>query len=815
MRSILLIAMMAAYGLPASAQSPEEIVIVGVVPGGAGLDRSKIPFPVQTADAAALEHSNSLSLADFLRQNFTSISINDAQNNPLQTDLQYRGFTASPLLGLAQGLAVYQNGARINEPLGDTVNWDLLPQSAMQAITLSGGANPLFGLNSLGGALVVTMKDGFSYEDTEVEVSAGSFGRRTTSLETGGNNGGLAYYGNLDYFEEDGWRDESASEALSFYGSLDWRNDTTRAGLHLQHSESDLIGNGSAPVELLRFDREALFTGPDITANDMQMLSGDFEHQVSPNSRLSGNAFYRRNTTDSFNGDVSEYSLCEFGSGGALLEGLEEDELTPLGVDEDALCGGQFANFTALDNFLTNRAEQVGADDVNIDDLSDDLSGTGQLSDGAINNLSKRRQETSGGDLQWNLQTAIFGYTSQVIAGVAYFRGVSEFDSVLELADIDPLTRLTRGLGTGTFVDSVATAIDTETESGSVYITDAVDLTETLTLTLSARANRTSVTLRDRSGLRPELNGDHDFNRLNPALGLTWQAQPDHNLFASYSESSRAPTPIELACNEGVFDLAVAFARAAGEDSDDVDFECRLPNAFLADPPLQAVVAKSIELGARGFLGEMNYTLGLFSTSNYDDILFQTTGRATGLFANVDKTRRRGLEIGLASDTSRLRWSVGYSYIEATFESAFQALSPNHTFADTEGEIGVSRGDHIPGIPRHQFKANLDYTVLEGLVIGADLVSNSRQFLRGDESNQLDSIAGYAVINLRARYRLGEQLELFAKIDNVMDTEYETFGLLGEDPSEAGLPIIEEFSVPFFLGAAPPRAGFVGLRYSF
>lgn len=815
MHRILPLLLLAVAIAPVAAQPPEQIIVVGVVPGGAGLDRSKIPFPIQTANATALENSNSVSLADFLRQNFTSISLNDAQNNPLQTDLQYRGFTASPLLGLAQGLAVYQNGARINEPLGDTVNWDLLPQSAIQGITLSGGANPLFGLNSLGGSLVVAMKDGFSFQGTEVEASTGSFGRRTLSMESGGNANNLAYYGNLDYFEEDGWRDNSSSEALSFYGSIDWQSDLSRIGAHLQLSESDLIGNGSAPIELLRIDRAAIFTGPDITSNDLQMLSLDFAHETGSGLKFSGNAFHRRNNTDSFNGDTSEFALCEFGSGIALLDGLEEDDLESFGHDFESVCDEQFADFDAFEEFLENLEDQFGGEDFAVEDLSDDLSGSGLLSDAAINNLSTRTQKTIGGDLQMTWQTQLFGYDSQIIAGAAWFEGESSFDSVLELAGIDPLSRLTRGLGTGTFVDSAATEIETVTRSSSLYITNAMDLSDSLTLTLSARSNDTAVNLKDRSGLRPELNGRHKFSRINPAAGLTWQVNANHNLFLSYSESSRAPTPIELACNEGVFDLAVAYAIAAGEDPEDVDFECRLPNAFLADPPLEAVVAHSIEAGARGFLGEIAYTLGLFSTTNHDDILFQTTGRATGLFANVDRTRRQGLEAGLQGYGERLHWSTGYSFIEATFESQFQALSPNHAFADEEGEISVLRGDRIPGIPRHQFKASADYTVLEGLTIGADLVSNSSQFLRGDESNQLADIAGYAVMNLRARYRIGTQLELFAKVENLFDTDYESFGLLGEDPSEAELPIIEDFSLPFFLGAGQPRAGFVGLRYTF
>ena len=803
------------FACQAFTQQPEQITVVGVVPGGASLDRDKIPFPVQTAGASELENSNTLSLADFLSRNFSSISVNDAQNNPLQADMQYRGFTASPLLGLSQGLAVYQNGARINEPLGDTVNWDLLPQSAIDNIALSGGANPLFGLNSLGGSLVVTMKDGFSYQGSEVEVTTGAFGRNTASIETGGNDGALAYYANLDYFEEDGWRDQSASDALNFYGALAWHSELTHVDLHYQYTNSELIGNGASPIELLELDRSALFTGPDITSNDMQMLSAAFEHEVTADINFGGNVYLRRNKTNSFNGDISEFSVCELQSGDTLLSGLEDDGLEALTLDEDDVCEGQFASTTALEDFLNTAATQLGTENFNLEDLGDELSGTGVLAGAAINNISVRTQDSSGLDFQWTLHPTLFGKETQLIAGGAYYRGQSEFNSVMELSDIDSVSRLTKGFGTGTFVDGAATSINTVTESGSLYFTNAMDLTDTLTLTLSARANNTKVELRDRSGLRPELNGSHDFFRINPALGLTWQAQPDHNLYVSYSESSRAPTPIELACNEGVFDLAVAYAIEAGEDADSVDFECRLPNAFLADPPLDDVVAKSVELGARGFLGEVSYSLGLFNTTNHDDILFQTTGRSTGLFANVDKTRRRGVEASLGGQWHALRWMTGYSFIDATFEDSFMALSPNHAFADDDGEIGVSRGDQIPGIPRNQFKLSADYTVRAGFALGLDIVSNDEQVVRGDESNQLQPVSGYTLVNLRARYSYSDNLELFAKVDNLFDRDYETFGLLGENPGEAQLPIIEDFSIPLFLGAAAPRAGFIGVRYSF
>ena len=807
----------------AAEQSVEEIIVIGVVPGGAGIDRNKLPYPVQTADAAAIQQADNASLADFLRRGFGSVSLNDAQNNPLQPDLQYRGFTASPLLGLAQGLSVYQNGARINEPLGDSVNWDLMPQSAIAGVTLTGGTNPLFGLNSLGGSLGIRMKNGFDFEGSQLGVRAGSFGRTTAFLETGGNSydgtEGFAYYLNIESFDEDGWRDQSASEALNAYASVGWRGERGSINADLQSGDSNLRGNGAAPVELLALDRADVFTAPDITENDLLMAAVDFAFELGNEQTFSGNLFNRRNTTDAFNGDGSEFGVCSFGGIPTLIEELEDDDLEELGLDDDDLCDDQFASAEALEDYLNS----LGSDDeFNLEDFTDDLSGTGRLSDEAINNISRRTQRSRGIDLQWRNNAALAGLENQLIIGAAYYRGLSSFDSVLELSELDPITRVTTGLGTGTFVDAEATSVETATRSTSLYVTNTTQLTDTLALTLSARANDTDVRLQDRSGVRPELNGEHRFLRVNPAAGLTWQATAETALYASYSESSRAPTPIELACNEGVFEVAQRFAIERGEDPDDIDFECRLPNAFLADPPLEQVVAKNIELGARGTLalplaalGSLRYEVGLFNTTNRDDILFQTTGRSTGLFANVDKTRRRGFEGKILGNQGALSWMVAYSHIEATFEADFNALSPNHDFADGEGEISISKGDSIPGIPEQQFKLVADYALTSRWQLGVDLLANSGQVLRGDESNQLARTAGYAVVNLRTRYSYSDTVELYARVDNLLDRDYETFGLLGEEPGEIDVPLIADMTIPRFLGAGQPRAAFVGLRVRF
>ncbi|MDG2139890.1 MAG: TonB-dependent receptor [Gammaproteobacteria bacterium] len=803
--------------MSSKAQQLEEITVTGVVPAGSNVDITKLAYPIQMANAEDLDKALVLSVADFLRQNFTSVSVNDAQNNPMQPDLQYRGFTASPLLGLAQGLAIYQNGARINEPLGDTVNWDLLPQSAIESLTLGGGTNPLYGLNSLGGALVIEMKDGFIFEGANLEVSKGSFGRTVSNLEMGGNNGEFAFYVNVEYFDEDGWRDYSNSDAINFYGSLGWRRKNTELNLNFQHGESELTGNGASPVELLELQREAIFSGPDITENDMDMLSIDFSHKFNSNTSFSGNIFYRENSTDAFNGDGSEFGICSFNDSAYLIEGLEEDDLEEIGLDDDDVCDSQFNGASLLENFLNDTAQALNSDDTfNIEIFDDDeLSGTGILSDNAINNLSNRKQESTGADFQVTVIDDVLGMTNQLVVGSSYFNGESKFSSVLELANINPLTRLTTSLGTGTFVDEAATLISTQTESFSLYFSNILDLTNTVSLTASARGNKTKVDLRDKSGERPELNGSHSFSRVNPSLGLTWQYNEDHNVYASYSESSRAPTPIELACNEGIFDLAVQYAIEEGDDPDDIDFECRLPNAFLADPPLDDVVAKSFEVGSRGHLGDLQYSLSIFHTTNHDDVLFQTTGRSTGLFANIDKTLRKGFESSISGDLRRFTWMLSYSNVNASFEDNFSALSPNHNFADDEGEIQVRSGDQIPGIPKHQFKFLGNYELSDDLFIGFDITRNSNQFLRGDESNQMDEIDGYTVANLRLRYEISEDLRIFASVQNLFDQEFETFGLLGEEPNELEVPIIENLKKPIFLGAAAPRAGYIGLSYNF
>jgi iron complex outermembrane receptor protein len=752
-------------------QTLEQVVIVA--PYGTGtIGRDRVPSYVQTAATEQIERAQSLDLTDFLNRNFGSVSINHAQSNPLQPDFNFRGFTASPLLGLPQGLAVYQNGVRMNEPFGDTVSWDLIPLSAVQSVQLLAGSNPVFGLNSLGGALSLQMKDGFSFDSTAAEVYGGSFSRRGATIQHGGNSGSWGYYGNIDYFEEDGWRDDSDSDALRFFGSASMHGERSRLEVSAAFADSKLRGNGAAPAELLQIDRSQVFTHPDITENSLSQLIVEGSIDVSKNFRVAANAYFRAIDTDSFNGDGTIFEECGFDDDEFLVEEDFED------LNGDGECSAD------LDDSITLVRDPDG------EPIDAELDGA-ELD--AINNVGRRKQESFGASLQLAFDSDLgSGRRNDLMVGMAFSDGPTSFGSVVEVASLLENRSTSR---TGIFADEFRTQMEAGLTTWSLYFVDTFDVTERLSLTASGRYDDTRVRLTDRSGQSPELDGNHQFARFNPALGIALRVSPTATLYANAAQSARAPTPVELSC--------------ASEDA-----PCNLPNAFLADPPLDAVVANSVEVGASGTLahGE-RWHAGAFHIVNDDDILFQTTGGAqanVGFFENVGDTRRVGLELGLAQPAGRVQWAVNYSYISATFEDAFNINSPNHPAAVGDTALRVPEGADIPGIPRHQLNAALDFEFEGRLTMGVDASFRSGVRVRGDEVNLLPETSSYTVVNLRAEYRVSDAVRLFARIENLLDSKYESFGVLG-DPHE----VFPEFEDPRFLGAGPPLGAWLGVRATF
>jgi outer membrane receptor protein involved in Fe transport len=243
-----------------------------------------------------------------------------------------------------------------------------------------------------------------------------------------------------------------------------------------------------------------------------------------------------------------------------------------------------------------------------------------------------------------------------------------------------------------------------------------------------------------------------------------------------------------------------------------------LPNAFVTDPPLAQVVARTFEAGVRGTFKrgnlKLDYDLTGFDTTNSNDILFISSGMVAnqGFFANVGRTRRLGLEADLTGRRSfaggaRIDWSLYYTVTNATFETEFKAPSANHPDADN-GSITVPLGSHIPSIPKHIGKAGLSFVGGFGLSAGVNLIANSGQYLRGDEANRLPAIPGYLVVNARVAYRLPSHGSVFVLANNIFDARYSTFGVLGNATDVLG----PAYGSRRFVGPGAPRAGWVGLE---
>jgi Outer membrane receptor proteins, mostly Fe transport len=756
----------------------EPIEVVGVTPlHGVGLSLNEIPSNVQTATGDTIEATDSLDLTQFMNRNLGSVFINEAQNNPLQPDVQFRGFVASPLLGLPQGLSVYQNGVRINEPFGDTVQWALVPQSAIASINLIPGSNPLFGLNTLGGALSIQTKTGFTHPGVSSKVYGGSFGRVVVEAEAGGHSGDtgfgeVGYFLTFNYFDESGWRDFSPSEAKNLFADIGWRGAASSLNLNITWADTDLIGNGPAPIQLLeREGRSAIFTRPDQTENSLIMLSLLGSHQFTPEIITDANGYWRRSNIDTLNGDDSDFEACAdpFPAGFVCLK-----ERGP---------GGE-------------ELKQVFDPAGNPIPFSDAV-------DGATINITRTEQNSYGGQLQTTFLYDILGHQNQFIAGGAIDRSSMAFDARTALGELDETRQaVASGFLVG-FIGAVEpdaagpTRVDADTHQYGVFFTDTFSLTDALSLTVSGRYNRTQIELRDKIGTA--LTGNHIFDRFNPAAGLTYRFAPALQVYGGYSESNRAPTPVELTCA-------------------DVDDPCRLPNAFLADPPLAQVIARTWDAGLRGVWRGIDWHTGYFRTTNEDDILFISAGALTnqGFFDNVGTTRREGLELNLSGSVSRpewfinrLDWFINYTFLEATFRENFRVASPNNPTA-VDGEVEVERGDRILLVPKHLFKAGGNYFLTPKLSIGGELLYQSNQFLRGDEGNDVDPLPGFGVVNLFGEYRFPKYLSVFVKIDNLLDKGYGTFGLFGEPKGVLG----EAFDDPRFVSPGAPRGVFGGIKLS-
>ena len=276
---------------------------VGPLPG-LGLTKEQIPGNVQSITAKEIQETHALSMADLMNQNLQSVNVNDYQGNPFQMDVTYRGFTASPQIGTPQGLSVFLDGIRVNEPFGDVVNWDMIPMNALAGVDVFPGSNPIFGLGTLGGAFSMKTKDGFSHKGVTAEVLTGSFGRKQLQATGGWNNGTVGLFGAGNFFLEDGWRENSPSRVNQMFGKASYRGEKLDLNLSSLVVWNDLVGNGLVPSEMYKQDRNGVYTSPDSTENRLFQFQLSGSYFVNDNFTVTAQAYRRDSKRHSVGADV-------------------------------------------------------------------------------------------------------------------------------------------------------------------------------------------------------------------------------------------------------------------------------------------------------------------------------------------------------------------------------------------------------------------------------------------------------------------------------------------------------------------------------
>jgi len=270
------------------------------------LEREQIPGNIQSISSEDIKESFATSLGDLMNGNLQSVNVNDYQGNPFQMDISYRGFSASPQLGTPQGLSVFIDGVRVNEPFGDVVNWDLIPMNALSSMDIFPGSNPLFGLNTLGGALSLRTKNGFDDSGVNLRFTGGSWDRKKGELSAGWNNGTLAGFIAFTGFDEEGWRSNSPSQVNQGFARLDLRGDNYSLRFSSLLVGNNLLGNGLIPTDLYRQNPSSVFTSPDSTENQLQQYTLGGELFLNDEWSVTGQIYRRDSSRKAVAGDIYE-----------------------------------------------------------------------------------------------------------------------------------------------------------------------------------------------------------------------------------------------------------------------------------------------------------------------------------------------------------------------------------------------------------------------------------------------------------------------------------------------------------------------------
>jgi iron complex outermembrane recepter protein len=753
-----------------------NVQIVGVTPlAGSGIDIDKVPANVQSLGAGQLwpDGQNDLVPTAAARR-LSQVNLNDEQGSQFQPDFVYRGFEASPISGIPQGIAVYQNGVRINEAFGDTVNWDLIPQFAVDRFTLQGN-NPVFGLNALGGAVTLDMKNGFNFQGFDGQLSGGTFGNINGFAQEGARFGNFGFYGAIGGTHDDGFRYHSPTDLTQGYMDFGWENNPFTVHLSVSAADNFIGATGPTPVQLLAEDPRNVFTYPQWMHNEAELVQLTGTYKPGDFVLLSADVYYRHFNQHLVDGNTTDVTACTNNGDFFCLEG---NDLYPADVLYDS-----------LGNQVPTSVLPPGATPGEIDH-------------------TQTNTNTVGSGLQAKFTNPILGRENNFVVGSTGDHSVTEYSAQGELGTLLPSLDV---LGSGEIIDQGLSptasppieqpvgVIGTNSYFG-LYATDTFNITPRLAATASGRFNLAVIGLEDQTGIAPQLNGNNLYTHLNPGAGLTYKITDNVTGYVGWSEGNRAPTPGELSC-----------ANPATP--------CILDAFLVADPALKQVVSHTFEAGLRGHLatpqtipGQLAWNLGVYRTNALDDILLLATQvNGFGYFSNVGTTRRQGIEAGLSYNWQKWTVTANYSFLNATFLENL-VLSSNSPAADANGDIFVHPGDSLPLMPQNRVVLDLEYEAAPHWYIGADAKFVGSQFLVGDESNQEPKLPAYGVVNLHSSLKVNQWATFFVNIDNLLNRTYYTYGTFTELD---GLPPNLNLTNPETLSPSPGRLFYAGMKATF
>jgi iron complex outermembrane receptor protein len=565
------------------------------------VELDKIPSNVQAVPASAFDGTKAPDLLQSLDRALPGVALSDQTGNQFQMDLNYRGFIASPVIGTPQGLAVYQNGVRINEVFGDIVNWDFIPQNAINQLTLV-PSNPVYGLNAIGGALSFQMKNGYTYHGVEGEITSGSYGRAGASVQAGGEVGNFSGYITADAINDAGWRFDSPSSLRRVYTDFGARGDNNTE-FHVTFTGADNnFGTAAAtPGQLLAQNWASIYTVPQTTQNQLAFLTTSATWKPSDTWTYQAIGYYRyfQQSHVDGNGTSAQNSGCP---------------------DPTVLC---FPNLDGtVSNLTTTRGQTVLA--------------TGALGSSVLGEIDRTWTTTNsfGGVLQASSSEKIFGFNNNFTVGVSLDRGLVQFSTTSELGTVNA-NQFPTVQGFGLFIDQPSgdvapVGLGANTLYTGLYATDTFDVTSRLSITAGGRFNFAQINLTDELGNDPALSGNHTYTHFNPMIGATYKLTPNLTFYGDFAEANRAPTPLELACSDPVR-------------------PCLIDNALVGDPNLQQVITYTFEAGLRGQFnlaqGQANWTVGGFHALNTNDILAVSSPiPGHEFFQNAGNTLREGIE---------------------------------------------------------------------------------------------------------------------------------------------------------------------------